>query len=70
MPPGWQRSPFRLILACSRRRWQRSSSGPPRSCRARRDPRPGMDQYLAECTGGTRNSFYGAGEVNAFNAVK
>jgi subtilisin family serine protease len=34
------------------------------------NPRPGMDQYLAECTGGTRNSFYGAGEVNAFNAVK
>ena len=36
MPPGWQRSPSRLILACSRRRWRRSSSGPPRSCRARR----------------------------------
>jgi subtilisin family serine protease len=34
------------------------------------DPRPGLEQYLAECTGGTRNSFYGAGEVNAFNAVK
>jgi subtilisin family serine protease len=33
------------------------------------DPRPGLDQYLAECTGGNRNSFYGAGEVNAFNAV-
>jgi subtilisin family serine protease len=34
------------------------------------NPRPGLPQYLAECTGGTRNSFYGAGEVNAFNAVK
>ena len=34
------------------------------------DPRPGLERYLAECTGGTRNSFYGAGEVNAFNAVK
>jgi hypothetical protein len=33
------------------------------------NPRPGLDQYLAECTGGTRNSFYGAGEVNAYNAV-
>jgi subtilisin family serine protease len=33
------------------------------------DPRPGLDQYLATCTGGVRNSFYGAGEVNAFNAV-
>jgi subtilisin family serine protease len=34
------------------------------------NPRPGLDQYLAQCTGGDRNSFYGAGEVNAFNAVK
>ncbi len=34
------------------------------------NPRPGLTQYLAECTGGAFNSFYGAGEVNAFNAVK
>ena len=34
------------------------------------DPRPGLSQYLAECTGGTHNGFYGAGEVNAANAVK
>ena len=34
------------------------------------NPRPGLDRYLAQCTGGARNSFYGAGEVNAFNAVK
>jgi subtilisin family serine protease len=34
------------------------------------NPRPGLDQYLAECTGGNRNGFYGAGEVNAANAVK
>jgi subtilisin family serine protease len=34
------------------------------------NPRPGLDQYLAECSGGTRNSFYGAGEVDAYNAVK
>ena len=33
------------------------------------NPRPGFDQYLAECTGGARTSFYGAGEVNAYNAV-
>jgi hypothetical protein len=33
------------------------------------NPRPGLNQYLAECTGGQRNGFYGAGEVNAFNAV-
>jgi subtilisin family serine protease len=33
------------------------------------NPRPGLDQYLAECIGGQRNGFYGAGEVNAFNAV-
>ena len=33
------------------------------------DPRPGLDQFKAECTGGNRNGFYGAGEVNAFNAV-
>ncbi|HEX4929482.1 MAG TPA: S8 family serine peptidase, partial [Gaiellaceae bacterium] len=34
------------------------------------NPRPGLNQYLAECSGGTRNGFYGAGEVNAYNAVK
>ncbi len=35
------------------------------------DPRPGFDQFLATCTGGTaRNSFYGAGNVNALNAVR
>ena len=34
------------------------------------NPRPGLDQFLAECSGGNRNSFYGAGEVNAFNAVR
>jgi subtilisin family serine protease len=34
------------------------------------NPRPGLPQYLATCTGGTRNGFYGAGEVNAYNAVK
>jgi subtilisin family serine protease len=34
------------------------------------NPRPGLDQYLAECSGGERTSFYGAGEVNAYNAVK
>ena len=34
------------------------------------NPRPGLDQYLAQCTGGAKNSFYGAGEVNAFKAVK
>ena len=34
------------------------------------NPRPGLDQFLAECTGGNRNGFYGAGEVNAVNAVK
>jgi subtilisin family serine protease len=34
------------------------------------NPRPGLNQYLAECSGGIRNSFYGAGEVNAYNAVK
>jgi subtilisin family serine protease len=33
------------------------------------NPRPGLDQYLAECTGGAQTSFYGAGEVNALNAV-
>lgn len=33
------------------------------------DPRPGLPQYQATCSGGERNSFYGAGEVNAFNAV-
>jgi subtilisin family serine protease len=34
------------------------------------NPRPGLPQYLATCTGGTRNGFYGAGEVNAYNVVK
>lgn len=34
------------------------------------NPRPGLPQYLAECTGGAVNGFYGAGEVNAFNVVK
>ncbi len=34
------------------------------------NPRPGLNQYLAECTGGARNGFYGSGEVNAHNAVK
>ena len=34
------------------------------------NPRPGLPQWQAECTGGNRNGFYGAGEVNAFNAVK
>jgi subtilisin family serine protease len=33
------------------------------------NPRPGLDIYLAECTGGAVNSFYGAGEVNAYNVV-
>jgi len=33
------------------------------------DPRPGLPQFQAQCSGGNRNSFYGAGEVNAFNAV-
>ena len=32
--------------------------------------RPGLDQFKAECRGGSRNSFYGAGEINAFNAVR
>jgi hypothetical protein len=39
---------------------------PPGIC----DPRPGLDQFKAECRGGSRNSFYGAGEINAFNAVR
>jgi subtilisin family serine protease len=34
------------------------------------DPRPGLPIYQAECTGGARNSFYGAGNVNAFNVVR
>src|SRR5215210_1932078 len=34
------------------------------------DPRPGLAQFPAECTGGNRNGFYCAGEVNAFNAVR
>ncbi len=34
------------------------------------DPRPNLPQYQATCSGGQRNSFYGAGNVNALNAVK
>ena len=35
------------------------------------DPRPGLPQWQATCTGGdARNSFYGAGNVNALNAVR
>ncbi|HEX6869958.1 MAG TPA: S8 family serine peptidase [Micromonosporaceae bacterium] len=34
------------------------------------NPRPGLDQYIAECSGGLRNSFYGAGEVNAHLVVR
>lgn len=33
------------------------------------DPRPGLPQFQAECTGGNHNGFYGAGVVNAANAV-
>jgi subtilisin family serine protease len=33
------------------------------------DPRPALPQFQATCQGGQRNGFYGAGEVNAFNAV-
>ena len=33
------------------------------------NPRPEYPQYLAKCTGGAVNGFYGAGEINAFNAV-
>jgi subtilisin family serine protease len=33
------------------------------------DPRPSLPQFQATCQGGQRNGFYGAGEVNAFNAV-
>lgn len=34
------------------------------------DPRPDMPRYQATCMGGERNGFYGAGNVNAFNAVQ
>ncbi|WP_040390319.1 S8 family peptidase [Catelliglobosispora koreensis] len=34
------------------------------------DPRPGLDQFKATCTGGNRNGFYGAGEVDALAAVQ
>ena len=34
------------------------------------DPRPNLPQYQATCTGGERNGFYGAGNVNAFNVVQ
>ena len=63
----------RRTRTCSRPRWRPSWSAPPKRCRAPTgvyNPRPGLNQYLAECTGGSRNSFYGAGEVNAFNAVR
>jgi subtilisin family serine protease len=33
------------------------------------DPRPGLPQFQAECTGGSRTSFYGLGEVNALAGV-
>lgn len=33
------------------------------------DPRPGLPQFQATCSGGARNSFYGAGLINAFNVV-
>ena len=33
------------------------------------DPRPGFAEFQATCTGGAQTSFYGAGLVNAFNAV-
>ena len=33
------------------------------------DPRPGLPQFQATCSGGQRNGFYGAGEVNGLNAV-
>ncbi len=34
------------------------------------NPRPNLPQYQAVCTGGLHNSFYGAGEVNAFSVVR
>ncbi len=34
------------------------------------DPRPTLPIYQAVCTGGARNGFYGAGNVNAFNVVR
>jgi subtilisin family serine protease len=34
------------------------------------NPRPGLDQYLAECQGGALTGFYGAGEVNALAVVQ
>ena len=34
------------------------------------DPRPALPIYQATCTGGMRNGFYGAGNVNAYNVVK
>lgn len=33
------------------------------------DPRPGLPQYQAECQGGARNGFYGAGNVDALAVV-
>ena len=38
----------------------------PRACTSRVRP----CRYQATCTGGERNGFYGAGNVNAFNAVQ
>ncbi|MFD5865038.1 S8 family serine peptidase [Agromyces sp. NPDC127015] len=34
------------------------------------NPVPNLPGYEATCTGGERNGFYGAGNVNAFNVVK
>ncbi|SDZ16595.1 Serine protease, subtilisin family [Micromonospora pattaloongensis] len=34
------------------------------------NPVPALTGYEATCSGGQRNGFYGAGEVNAYNAVK
>ena len=66
----WRSRPIRT---CSPPRSPRSSSGRADALPCPEgvyNPRPGLDQYLAECSGGNRNGFYGAGEVNAFNAVR
>ncbi|MEV1287452.1 S8 family serine peptidase [Micromonospora sp. NPDC049679] len=34
------------------------------------NPVPALEGYEATCTGGNRNGFYGAGEINAYNVVK
>lgn len=34
------------------------------------DPRPNLPVYQATCSGGARNGFYGAGNVNALNVVQ